>query len=428
MPLLESGTVWSGDARAAWDWLTASGDSPVVSLHDLQYFLWYQLPAKFLTSARHHQAVANALGELLSRLGYEDAASVATGLVTRRVLGEWEKSRSAGYRALQEAMVRSGVEPPDTDELSWGESMGLTEAGHYHAVASALEDAVDTAVLQPAEPGWRRRQAEVMSRYLSTPLPSLYESTPLAAIHEERQQFWADHIGRHHRQKLIRPVLDQLRNLPPPRPEAASHLKPLLRLLEVAATDPALTQAGYLLPAAVRRLVDEFFEWPFERPPRSEVDAPQVHFLRSFANEARLVRRSRSRLVLSPLGRRAAADPELLWSTVIICLARGSGFVSAIQELILARLLGGPIERRALVSEIRPAVAEAGWRPTSGGELTDDMVSFQFWDAIRTPELLGMIATGSRTDRGDHVRLTEFGISSARAILWHRSTAARRAP
>jgi Mn-dependent DtxR family transcriptional regulator len=39
-------------------------------------------------------------------------------------------------------------------------------------------------------------------------------------------------------------------------------------------------------------------------------------------------------------------------------------------------------------------------------------------------ELLDMIEVGDWPDRG--IRLTEFGLVSARAILWHLSTARRQ--
>jgi hypothetical protein len=80
LPLLDQGeSSWTMDARAAWDALTASGDAPVVSLHDLEYFLWYQLPAKFMCDLDEHRSVAMALGELLGKLGYEDAAGLCPG-------------------------------------------------------------------------------------------------------------------------------------------------------------------------------------------------------------------------------------------------------------------------------------------------------------------------------------------------------------
>src|SRR5258708_36958812 len=92
LPLLESrDPAWAMDARAAWDWLTASGDVPEVTLHDLEYFLWYQLPAKFLTDHDEHRAIALALGGLLDDLGYADGGAICRGTVTMRVLAEWAK-------------------------------------------------------------------------------------------------------------------------------------------------------------------------------------------------------------------------------------------------------------------------------------------------------------------------------------------------
>jgi len=41
-------SAWPMDARAAWDSLTAIGDAEWVARYELQDFLWYRLPAKFL--------------------------------------------------------------------------------------------------------------------------------------------------------------------------------------------------------------------------------------------------------------------------------------------------------------------------------------------------------------------------------------------
>ncbi len=73
---------------------------------------------------------------------------------------------------------------------------------------------------------------------------------------------------------------------------------------------------------------------------------------------------------------------------------------------------------------ILPVLAEAGWKPSDGPDLDQDMVSFNLWDAIRPMDLLGMIEVGDWPDRG--VRLTDFGSVTARAILWHCSTAPRQ--
>jgi hypothetical protein len=160
------------------------------------------------------------------------------------------------------------------------------------------------------------------------------------------------------------------------------------------------------------------------RPTRGETDSPEVMTLREFAKEAALVRGTRGQLVLTPAGRRALADPAVLWERVVRTLAAGEDFAFAIRELVLARLLGGPSERGQIEREILPVLSEAGWAPSDGAELTRDMVSFKLWDAIRAMDLLGMIEVGEWPDRG--LSLTELGAAAARAILWHRATAPRQ--
>lgn len=56
------------------------------------------------TALEDHRAVALALADLLTELGYEDAAALWRGTVTMRVLAEWDRDLSAGYRALRKAL------------------------------------------------------------------------------------------------------------------------------------------------------------------------------------------------------------------------------------------------------------------------------------------------------------------------------------
>ncbi len=279
LPLLESRERAGGmDARPAWDWLTANGDVPEVTLRGLESFLWYQLPAKFLTTMDEHRAIALALGDLLDDLGYADGAALCRGPVTMHVLAEWEKGPGSGRRALRKALDESGVEPPDTVDLAWGGIMGPIEAR-------------------------------------------------------------------------------------------------LMTLME-------------------------------------------------FAKQATLVRRNRTSLRLTELGGTAVTDPAVLWDVVVRVLAARSDFASAIRELLLVRLLRGAADRDVVKDEILPVLSEAGWRPSEGGELTREMLSFQLWDAIRPMDLLGMFDVGEWPDRGLH--LTEFGANTARTILWHRAREPRQ--
>lgn len=426
LPLLEArGDDPASDARAAWDSLTASGDVPMLSLHSLEYFLWYTLPTKFLTSAEDQRAIAIAiaLGDLFSELGYEDAAALCRSPVTMRVVAAWDHSPNRGHQAMIKALDDSGVEPPDTEALEWGGMMGMTESTVYELAADALEEALLQGEITPGRRGWKRAQAEALRRFLTAPLHSLDERTPQAAVWQERQGFWAEPPARPLRQALIRPVRDTIRRRPDAPAAMEEGMRPLLRLLELCGEGLPLTPAGYMAPGTVRALVGELAWWDWDKPPRSEADVPQLMALRDFARQAGLVRRVRGRLSLTPSGRRALAEPEALWTVAVRALSGGADFAAAVRELLLVRMLQGDVDSRAVVEELVPVLAEAGWRPSDGRDLTGDMVSFVIWDVIRPMELLGMIVVGRWPDRS--VKLTAAGGAGARAILWHRSTAPR---
>ncbi|MGH7188952.1 MAG: hypothetical protein ACREF0_07155 [Acetobacteraceae bacterium] len=62
------------DARAAVEWLTDfDGDEvpAVFSRRELQLFLWYQLPKKWLVGAAEQQGVAEALACFFDQVGAE---------------------------------------------------------------------------------------------------------------------------------------------------------------------------------------------------------------------------------------------------------------------------------------------------------------------------------------------------------------------
>jgi hypothetical protein len=422
LPLLDArGGEWASNARSAWDSLTASGDVPVVTLHDLEYFLWYTLPTKFLMSPDDHRAIATALGEMLRGLGYEAAGELCRGPVTTHVLAEWGNDSRSGYRALTKALEDSGVEPPDTEALEWGGLMGLMESTVFDRAAEALEDALSRGEFTPGRRGWKRAQGEVMRRFLMTPLHALDEWAPQVAVWEERQEAWSGPPHRTLRQAFIRPVRDAIRR-PPAVPGAiADQMRPLFRLLELTAAGLPLTHAGYVPPSIARALVREFGWWRWEKPPRSEADVPQLMTLRELTREAGLVRRARDRLRLTDVGRRGLSDPVVVWSRVVRTLSAGTDFAAAIRELLLVHLLQGPSDCDAVLEAVVPVLTEARWTPGNGRELTRNMVSFNLWKAIRPMDLLNMVHAGEWPDRS--LALTDFGAVAARAVLWHRATA-----
>ncbi|MGH7687148.1 MAG: hypothetical protein ACREN2_10080 [Candidatus Dormibacteria bacterium] len=421
-PLLES---WerrrSQDATAAWDWLTASGDAPEVSLHELEYFLWYQLPAKFLTSHEHHRAVALALADLLDALGHADAASLCRGFTTMQVLAEWESDPDRGHRAFIKALDESGVHPPNTDVLEWGAVMLLTEARVLEMAANELEDAISHGVFTPGERGWKHAQSEVTRQFLLRVRHDLDERSPREAVWQERIEYWALRPARPSRELWLRPAIKDLRRSADAPEDASAAMLSLHRLLELAGEGIPLTQAGFMQPAVVRQLVDEFGWWHWGKPPRNESDALQVHDLRDLAKRSGLLRVARKELRLTANGRHALADTQALWRRTTWTLARGASFSDAIGELLLARLLRGPVDQSDVREDMVPVLAEAGWTPRNGGLLTADMVGYDMWDAIRPLALLNMLQIGKWPDQS--LRLTRFGAISAREILRLRATA-----
>lgn len=175
---------WVQDARAAWDSLTASGDSEWVALYELQFFLWYVLPSKFLASYEDKLAVAAALARLLEGLSDPTHAALCRSPATVHVVGAWESSSQAGIAAMRQAMEASGVDPPDLEDFRWGEVMGLEEVAlHLHA-AIVLEEAIDAGRLTPGRRGWQKAQSGITVGFLNSELERLHGRTPLQAIQQ----------------------------------------------------------------------------------------------------------------------------------------------------------------------------------------------------------------------------------------------------
>jgi len=131
------------DARAAVQWLTGfDGEElpAVFSRRELQLFLWYQLPRKWLIRTDEQQAVAEALACFFDEVGVEAAPLAALCRSPQTA----ELIRSGG-RKLASALEHSGLEPLDTLLLTWNEFMSIEEALEHDLVATLLEDALDNA-------------------------------------------------------------------------------------------------------------------------------------------------------------------------------------------------------------------------------------------------------------------------------------------
>jgi hypothetical protein len=308
------------DARAAVEWLTGGdGDElpAVFSRRELQLFLWYQLPKKWLIRRDEQQAVAEALARFFDEAGPE-AASLAALCRSPQTA---EMIRSGGKK-LAAALDASGLEPPDTQTLTWGAFMSIEESLEHDLVADLLEDAIDKGELLPGSKGWRQRQHELVERYLTTPDPS--GITPLARVHSARRTSWLELHDRHGQRELLETALRTIEREPISPADAGAALEPLLWLLDQLAAGVKLTKTGALPRALVRAAVDRYPDWWNTQtvgPPYQEAELYPLSLLHDLIDELKLARREHSSLKLTPRGRTLRDNPERLLTAVTAAIA-----------------------------------------------------------------------------------------------------------
>ena len=308
------------DARAAVEWLTGfEGDElpAVFSRRELQLFLWYQLPKKWLIHTAEQQAVAEALACFFDEVGAEAAplAALCRSPETAQLI-------SSGGRKLASALERSGLEPPDTPVLAWSEFMSIEEALEHDLVATLLEEAIDNYDLDPGRRGWRSRQSELVERYLTSPDES--GTAPLTRIRAARRHAWLELPGRGGDHDLLEEVLETIDSDSPSLAEAEEAIEPLLWLLDQLAAGIKLTQTGALPRVLVRAAVERYPDWwdtATVGPPYQEAELYPLGLLHDLIDELKLVRQQRSTLQLTPKGRSLRADPQRLLSEVAATVA-----------------------------------------------------------------------------------------------------------
>lgn len=277
-------------AQAALEWMGWEGEGSLwLRRYDVQLFVWYTLPRKFLASLEHKREAAAALARTLDRLGERAAtyAEVCRSPETDELLCVWEAEDPAASQRLRDLLDRSGIEPPDTDRLAWGHVMGLEEARVREQVAIALEEATEDGRLVPGSPGFRRRQAEVASAALLEPWSDDDGQSRLDAVHAERLERWLERgrtRGSAERRTILAPVAAVVAADAPPVEEEATRdaVAPALWLLERADDGIALTQTGALNRALVREAVERWPAWwrsDLFGPPNREDEVTPMHEL-----------------------------------------------------------------------------------------------------------------------------------------------------
>jgi hypothetical protein len=412
------------DARAAWETLTGGEGPEVLTQWRLQQFCWEELARGWPEDGAARWRVAQALAALLDELGLQRYAALARSDTTRQVLIGGEQAPDRGRMLARKAAQRSGIEPPNTEYVTWGAVMEPAEAYALECVADRLELAVAAGELVPAARGWRDLQAEITVSVLTTPDPALAGRTPYEALLDERLNRWVRGARSTTRSALLAPVAARLRDGVDAGPASLARnlLRPLDWLLTEIADGLVLTAAGYLPPRTVARALDEL-GWREELigPATREVDAYPVLVLRETAMRLGLIRRRGARLIQTPTGRAAAADGRVLWAAVAGGLIGPEHSALAVAwEVVLAVLEpGDPVSEEDVRSLVQSVVTESGWRVAGRRAPSESDTGPLFFSVLRELRWLELVEeSGALLDR--QLKARSAATDLFRAALRHR--------
>jgi len=397
----------------------------VLSRYELQLFLWYEMPRKWLAEFDGKRALVRALASFLELAGEPVArwAQVCRSPQTDRLLGLWEREeRDHARKLLRELLDSSGPEPSETELLQWGSVMGPVQPIAHRNVAYTLEEAVEDGRLVPGSRAFKRRQSELVVSVLSEPSQELDGRSMIDAIRQERFERWARRGSPQH-SHIIGGIADLLQ-APAPGADYQGALEPLRWLLDQASGDGiALTQTHALNRALVHAAVERFPNWwnseLFAPPPR-EAELGALCEVHDLARRMRLLRRTGRRLVLTASGGALRSYHRGLFEAVARNVLAEEGFAAAVQELAAAILLReGEIDWEKLDRTVHGAIVSDGWH-AEGAPPSIRAIRSTIAELVWPARALGLIAY----DRGaldGRLSLTESGHSALHIALHTRA-------
>lgn len=378
------------DGALGWFGAHEVGPTVEISRHDLQQFVHYTLPRKYLAGVEEHIAVARSLGDALEHLGAPPAyADLCRSPETIALLRLWAVDEDAAFAQFAVFTDASGLEPPDVEELKWQGVMGLAEARTREVATLALERALEGGDARPA--------AEIVRAVLAEPDPDGGHPTRLLAVQAERIDRWAGWRSSS-RRALLEPVAGDLIDARLPQWPADDVLD---WLLDEARSGLALTERGALSRALCVEIARRRPGWAWGRPPRSEADVAILESLHATLRGSGLVRRRGRKLLATK--RAGELSPAARRVRILESLLDGETFLAAVAELTLAALAQDALDARARVAE---AIDDAGWR-SDGGPLPGHAVPSTMTEVRRVLLAIGAVE-GDSLSR-EECALTERG-------------------
>lgn len=424
------------DARAALDWLLPEGDDLAdLSQLDLQLFLWYSLPMKWLTEESHHHEVARALGDALSSAGLDRYAGLCRSPETHQLIRRWTSDPEEARKELRRMLAVSGVDPTDTPLVQWGSVQGVVENAVSRRVSQALEAAIDDGRLVPGSRGWKVIATHLIDQTLMTCAPGEQRSL-LQEVEAERLTGWLDdrrrsglQIGESLRIELQDPVPRVTEHRRDELAFVGSTLEPLRWLLHEVGDGVTMTQAGYL-PRALVLAADERYDW-FEMKPRFTVRTERdLHQLHTLARQERLVTLRRHSLSLSARGRSLVEDPAGLAEVVLRAFVDRRTWEGDTGLAMATLLAQWPQDRTLQTDDLAQSVETylgTHWR-VDGAPVSGHAVRAPVRDALRLAGVFGWTTPRPRQAWSEAPTLSNAGHRAVRAALRLTSVEPRDRP
>jgi hypothetical protein len=408
-------TIRARDAGAArlahglWGAMRMSAAHPEkVTRYDVQHLCWGALPR---LPAGGGPGAAAVLAELLELLGYPRYAKICRGETTARILAADAADRPDLVRA---AWRSSGVDPPDTPVLTWGEARGPVEQAVHAATGRILEEAIDAGTLVLTGPEVETTRESLTMLILRSPAEGM-PGTWYSQIFEERLTAWLTAGGSQTRRELLVRVRPEVAK--PPKPDRCQELAPLQTLLEACVGDGVrLTRSGYLPTALVHDLV-ELMRACVDHPGKGNRESswPPVGALRLIATELELISQVGNWLYLDPSAWDYFEDPGLLVMGVGERLVdRDASVLGVVQEVLFAALLlEDTVELDRLLGKVVTVVEEEGWAQPAGELDTATVVREFAWIFLHRLHMLDVVDV----EDGREFGLTLAGEAVARWAL-----------
>lgn len=430
------GAGFGHGAKAAWEALAHGKGAESITQQQVQQFLWYDLPLQWQSQVEEHLPahLTQVAAQLFDDLGLDRYAAICRSRTTAEVLAAFQRSDEQGLKAFREAVKDSGIEPPDSKTFRWGAAMATdVETAAQRLVSAVLELAITTGFLMESPLGWRASRRALTAAVLDNPHPDLPGQTWRSAIDTERLRVWVSLCGRSPRLSAMRArQADLLVGPVPPPDESGERQAPLLWLLERADAQRGLpiARTGAFGPELVDAAASRW-GWRKASPtgPPDGSDTPELDRLQEIARRCGALRQHKGELLITPTGKRMAADPTEAWQAVTPWLGGIDSFDQMTAEIAALVLLNSPHQPLApnqLWADVATIARDHGWRvchryrePPRQSHVT---AAAQPW--LTTGRLFGLL-----TEQGDartgRIQLTAAGTAAMLAYLRARATTPR---